>query len=227
MKKLLYILLFVPLALFGQENYSLSFDGVDDYVIIENNGSDLFQNHTQFSISANVKFNSNSVWGVIAEHHESYWEGTINPNQTVGWYLRRNAESENIHFNFHTSQGNISSIESSVIIPLNEWVNVTGVFNAENSKIYINGEDVTYNQSEGEDIGAETLTPTPAKGRNVDVTLTCTTFKATNQSKGSHSSCTSVGLLLLREGILSQNVPDLSKTLARSAVSAFTPGHPK
>ena len=34
MKKLLYILLFVPLALFGQENYSLSFDGVDDYVAI-------------------------------------------------------------------------------------------------------------------------------------------------------------------------------------------------
>jgi len=32
MKNLLYILLFVPLALFGQENYSLSFDGVDDYV---------------------------------------------------------------------------------------------------------------------------------------------------------------------------------------------------
>jgi hypothetical protein len=32
MKKLLYILLFVPFALFGQENYSLSFDGIDDYV---------------------------------------------------------------------------------------------------------------------------------------------------------------------------------------------------
>ena len=34
MKNLLYILLFVPVALFGQENYSLSFDGVDDYVDI-------------------------------------------------------------------------------------------------------------------------------------------------------------------------------------------------
>jgi len=32
MKKLLYILLFVPIALFGQDNYSLSFDGVDDYI---------------------------------------------------------------------------------------------------------------------------------------------------------------------------------------------------
>ena len=34
MKNLLYIFLFVPIALFGQENYSLSFDGVDDYVDI-------------------------------------------------------------------------------------------------------------------------------------------------------------------------------------------------
>ena len=34
MKKLLYILLLVPFALFGQENYSLSFDGVDDYLEI-------------------------------------------------------------------------------------------------------------------------------------------------------------------------------------------------
>jgi len=47
MKKLLYILLFVPLALFGQENYSLSFDGVDDYVEIQNNsGFDLSESFT-------------------------------------------------------------------------------------------------------------------------------------------------------------------------------------
>jgi len=39
MKNLLYIILFVPLALFGQENYSLSFDGVDDYVDITSSSS--------------------------------------------------------------------------------------------------------------------------------------------------------------------------------------------
>ena len=39
MKKLLYILLFVPLALFGQENYSLSFDGHNDFVQINNSTS--------------------------------------------------------------------------------------------------------------------------------------------------------------------------------------------
>mgnify|MGYP003317576335 CR=1 FL=1 len=34
MKKLLYILLFVPLALFGQDNYSLSFDDNIDIVYL-------------------------------------------------------------------------------------------------------------------------------------------------------------------------------------------------
>ena len=37
MKKLLYILLFVPVALFGQENYSLSFDANGGYIGFQNN----------------------------------------------------------------------------------------------------------------------------------------------------------------------------------------------
>ena len=47
MKKLLYILLFVPLVLFGQNNYSLSFDGVDDYLEIGDlNGFNSTSSHT-------------------------------------------------------------------------------------------------------------------------------------------------------------------------------------
>ena len=53
MKKLLYILLFVPLALFGQENYSLSFDGVNDYVKI-NAGSDLYGNQGDFTLQFRI-----------------------------------------------------------------------------------------------------------------------------------------------------------------------------
>jgi len=43
MKKLLYILLLTPLALVGQDNYSMSFDGVDDWVEINpfNTDSDI------------------------------------------------------------------------------------------------------------------------------------------------------------------------------------------
>ena len=54
MKRLLYILLFVNVVLFGQENYSLSFDGVDDYIDL---GSNLFISN-QGTISARIKFNS-------------------------------------------------------------------------------------------------------------------------------------------------------------------------
>ena len=47
MKKLLYILLFVPFAFIGQDNYSLSFDGVDDYIEIgELNGLVPTSSHT-------------------------------------------------------------------------------------------------------------------------------------------------------------------------------------
>ena len=37
MKNLFYILLIVPLALFGQENYSLSFDANGGYIGFQNN----------------------------------------------------------------------------------------------------------------------------------------------------------------------------------------------
>ena len=49
MKKILYILLFRPLAIFGQDNYSLGFDGVDDYVVI--NGVGLNLNDFSFKAS--------------------------------------------------------------------------------------------------------------------------------------------------------------------------------
>ena len=49
MKKLLYVLLFIPLALFGQENYSLIFDGQNDYVDIVNDENFNIQNQLTLS----------------------------------------------------------------------------------------------------------------------------------------------------------------------------------
>ena len=57
MKKLLYILLFVPLALFGQENYSLSFDGENNYINLGNNSSLNFMTSSSFTISSWVYLN--------------------------------------------------------------------------------------------------------------------------------------------------------------------------
>ena len=52
MKKLLYILLFAPVALFGQDNYSLNFDDVNDYVIVDNP----IYSAEEFSLNCWVKF---------------------------------------------------------------------------------------------------------------------------------------------------------------------------
>ena len=56
MKKILYILLFLPLAGFGQDNYSLSFDGEDDYVALANM-SDYFVVTDNYSFSCNFRSN--------------------------------------------------------------------------------------------------------------------------------------------------------------------------
>ena len=60
MKKLIYILLFVPVALFAQDNYSLSFDGVDDYVKI-NAGSDLYGNQGDFTLQFRITLTQNDI----------------------------------------------------------------------------------------------------------------------------------------------------------------------
>ena len=61
MKKLLYILLFVPIALFGQDNYSLSFDGNNDY--IDFNSEVILGNPNQLTKSLWIKTANNSWTG--------------------------------------------------------------------------------------------------------------------------------------------------------------------
>ena len=70
MKKLLYLPLFFSFALFGQENYSLSFDGVDDYAILGEN--QMLNGESDFSVSFKLKNPSSTNYingdGVILMH---------------------------------------------------------------------------------------------------------------------------------------------------------------
>ena len=86
MKNLLYILLFVPLALFGQENYSLSFEEPTDRVQIPSNFLDGL---TNFSLSA--MFNANSIqdgYSNIIQFDASYNYGPIGFNCYSDFYIR-------------------------------------------------------------------------------------------------------------------------------------------
>jgi hypothetical protein len=67
MKNLLYILLFVPVALFGQENYSLSFDGVDDYISLMY-ASELSFGDDNFSFMSSFKANEKKRQWLISNY---------------------------------------------------------------------------------------------------------------------------------------------------------------
>jgi hypothetical protein len=67
MKNLLYILLFVPLALFGQDNYSLSFDGVDDYISLMY-ASELSFGDDNFSFMSSFKANEKKRQWLISNY---------------------------------------------------------------------------------------------------------------------------------------------------------------
>ena len=67
MKKLFYILLFVPLAFFGQENYSLSFDGIDDYVDLMF-ASELSFGDDNFSFMSSFKANEKKRQWLISNY---------------------------------------------------------------------------------------------------------------------------------------------------------------
>jgi len=139
MKKLLYILLFVPFALFGQENYSLSFDGEDDYVEIPN----FTFNDSIFSFSANVFFNEDQEWAQI------FWIGDqienvgdtafsiilgINSHGIDGFPV-----GPKLYFSLNYGNGEAYSVDYN----LNEWNAISGVFNGQQGviKLYVNGSE--------------------------------------------------------------------------------------
>ena len=130
MKNLLYILLFVPLALFGQENYSLSFDGVDDYIDL-GVPEPLFSD--SFVISAVINPRSfNSNFSCIA----SSWNNSTNKSW---WYGLSNYSSYNrtLHFGSNSDDIYWSNID---IFEYNTWLYYSVVRNGNQAKYYLNGE---------------------------------------------------------------------------------------
>ena len=115
MKKLLYILLFVPVALFGQENYSLSFDGADDNVLVNHSAS--FESMEDLTISFDIKFDaypSNYVSG-----------GGVN---IAGYRIlekwNNSNSSRSFEINIH-NEGTLSSDQSSIPAQISACVNAT------------------------------------------------------------------------------------------------------
>jgi hypothetical protein len=140
MKKLLYILLFVPIALFGQENYSLSFDGVDDYIDL---GEDLFSSN-EGTISARVKYNNS-----INQYHPIFSQTDIDAQ---GSYLRLTIRTDSALFVHDyrlcaSGSGNFPHAASLINLNENEWIDISVSSDGFNWKMYVNGFEYQYDIS--------------------------------------------------------------------------------
>ena len=123
MKNLLYILLFVPIALFGQENYSLSFDGVDDYVEVINS---VIPESGNFTVG--LKLFCNESYG----HRQAISQGGTLQNSL---YIGLNDIG-----NVRVGGGSDWTFETEIPMLFNEWVSICVVKDSSITRFYLNGE---------------------------------------------------------------------------------------
>ena len=130
MKKLLYIILFVPVALFGQDDYSLSFDGVDDYV--DFNSEIIFGNPNQLTKSFWIKTANNSPTGgiLLTKRHEAWF---------ADWHTLTLIDGHIIFSEdcAHTNDG--TDTTSTTFIADNNWHYIVAVKDLNNYFIYVDG----------------------------------------------------------------------------------------
>ena len=131
MKKLLYILLFVPFTFLGQDDYSLSFDDVDDYVIIDNP----IYSAEEFSLNCWVKFyqsgpneNGNLIgnWSMHPGGAYLLFYSTYQGNQTISAIV--GGDEESVHLETPLQSGDF-----------NTWNFISLTYDGTHSKLYING----------------------------------------------------------------------------------------
>ena len=126
---------------FSQDNYSLSFDGVDDYIQIGTSGSD--NNGTDSDIGSLLGDGPFSVsfWYNTSENPIGDYEFIIDHRRDLnvgdGWTIHN--ENGKIRFDIATEQSSITSFNSLTTIPTNAWNHITCTWDGTSGNIYFNG----------------------------------------------------------------------------------------
>jgi hypothetical protein len=107
---------------------SLSFDGVDDEIFVDNN--------------ANINFNGNQQYTALAWVYPllggTTWHGIISKGNSQQYALTIN--SPNAYLHYETNQGGVSPLNSSASsVLVNSWEFVTIRFDGTNKTIWKNG----------------------------------------------------------------------------------------
>jgi uncharacterized protein (TIGR02145 family) len=119
-------------ALYGQNNYSMSFDGNSGDNVEINNFAGLSNDIT---ITGWVLFTDSTNQDCIIEKHESINGGFPTP---TGWWLRK--EQRKLRWLGTTVNGSMNN-ESSINLPIGSYVFVAATYDGVSSKLYINGVD--------------------------------------------------------------------------------------
>jgi len=145
MKNILYILLFLPLAGFGQDNYSLSFDGEDDYVKIFDNPIFSLYNIT---IAAWVRGTDKSESQVIFSNYAT--------TPSAEWYHMFIEEiTGKVIFQIDNGEGAPPLITSITDVCDGEWHFIVGVRDVVSGQIlvFVDGlEEASMLNSDGIDV---------------------------------------------------------------------------
>ncbi|MDC1050965.1 FISUMP domain-containing protein, partial [Candidatus Marinimicrobia bacterium] len=129
-------------------NYSLSFDGLDDYVFIQE-GENIYNIENELTISAWIKINQQG-WHHIFNGSAS--ESSTDANN-AGFSLMVTDENRLYTFVGLGVNNEYSNLYSESILPFNEWVYVSSVRNENRLELYINGNlDASRNDLSSENI---------------------------------------------------------------------------
>lgn len=143
MRYLFATLIFFSHCLLNAQQYSLSFDGQNDYVAIENDGS--FGGLSQLTLQAYIKIIRDGTTNAIIANH---------PGGDGSYYLTNDdweGEFGQIRFNIGTSGGSGGGatkflLESSDI---GYWIHITAIYDGEKFMLYKNGEKKSSSNSTG------------------------------------------------------------------------------
>jgi hypothetical protein len=133
MKKLLYILLFVPLALFGQENYSLTFDGVDDYVMVNSSESLHITSDLTISVKIYSRPEQTSSWPIFLSYGNN-GEGEEDNQLYAIQYTDSAPKSLNCYHEYSSGE-NSPDYHSQSKINYNDFIYLTVTRNSESKQM--------------------------------------------------------------------------------------------
>jgi len=130
-----------PTWIDGKYGKALGFDGIDDYVLVQDSPSlDATLGITIAAWIYPIQFDGKrSILGKIDDS---------NPSTTQAYTLHL-LENGELHLNWFDSAGSEHKLTSTTIVDLNKWSYVVGTYDGSYNRLYINGQLIDWSATNG------------------------------------------------------------------------------